>query len=153
MRRLTLCLVLAAGCGKVPDPTEPAPARLARTEPPADPLPTPAPVKYTRMTADELLAAWRPNPAAAVTKYTTAGVEVRGTLAGIDPWGPRDSLLDVRGAGGERADRVAVVVKSGRAKAGLRTCKVGAPVVVKARAEGATDATPWLVADEVAPGN
>lgn len=116
---------------------------------------TEKPPTYTKVTADQLADEWKTNPAAAVEKYKTNGVEVSGRLKEIRANVHGQTYLTVVGekedpTGFERGSHIFVLDE--KAKSGLGRCKVGAKVVVKARAEGTTHDRPWLVADEIEPG-
>ncbi len=130
--------VIACGGGK---PTE--------SGGPSKPI---APATYKPMTADELGKEWAKNPAAAVERYKSNGVELSGILDSMSANGGGGATIDIRGS--ERGvERSCVFVSTEKAMDGLRKCEVGKPIVVKVRSEGLSQPRPWLVADEVRPGD
>lgn len=109
------------------------------------------PVTYTPMTADQLIDEWKSNPAAAAKKYDRNGVELTGKLKEINSNIHGQTYIDVRGERDAWDRSTHIFVVNEKAKDGLKKCKVGDMVVVKARAEGSAHDKPWLVADEMSP--
>lgn len=100
------------------------------------------------MTADELYDSWAPNPEAADRKYKTDGVEVSGVLTEIN-----SGVIKIEGNSRDWRRATSVKVTTTTAKDGLAKCKIGQRVIVKGRSDGTTFSSPWIVADEVRPGN
>jgi len=108
---------------------------------------------YPKKTADELVAEWSQNPAAAADKYKTNGVELTGILHAMGTNMDGETWIDVRGPRRDDDSRIKVFVVSARARSGLKSVRVGGRVVVKARPDGSTDMRPKLVADQIRAGD
>jgi hypothetical protein len=136
---LALLLSLLAGCGKSDAP--------GGGEPPA-----PVEAKYTPIAADDLATEWAKNPAAAADRYKVNGVELTGTLREIQP-SVIGSVAEVRGASGDWRRAAQVKVEAPAALEGLKRCEVGKSIIVRGRTDGTTGTRPWVVADEIRPGD
>jgi tRNA_anti-like len=106
---------------------------------------------YSKMTVEQFVAEWKPNPAASAAKYTTNGVELSGVLHLVESDPKKQTWIDVRGQARDNDTRTQILVLSPRALEELQAVRVGGRVVVKARAEGSADATPTLIAEEIRP--
>lgn len=109
---------------------------------------------YPAKTADELIAEWAENPAAAAKRYEVTGVSVTGIVKAIGSNVHGQTYVDLVGT--EKRDdvfakTVHVFVLDPKAKDGLVACKVGQAVTVTAMPNDSVTPYPSLVATSVGP--